>query len=682
MSLNEKRPSEELEPSSKRIKLDELSEEGPLTQEDVTYFKKEAIWRQMQFYKREVNKLTREMTRYRNDIKLSELKIATLDTWYGELISLFKPLVDAEVDAVNENLLLEIDDDKLVARRDQLLKVVTSIVNKIPDNINLQQLSQELATLTLNNKQLSKTKHDLLEKVEDLQQELHQFTNKQLRQQSITLKRVNTSVVDQDEPEKEVAEVKPENKPESPITVNTNSTQPTQEEVNLRQDEIDELNAQVQQLTSSMDLLTQQVASVHEKNLALEQAKNDLQNKLEHLDELAIISSVTYKSLMENYESTKANHDKLDKINQLNQEKLTQLDQDLADITKLIRDESNQEIELLTNQLAKLETDLVRIRTIRDELLSKNTILNAELETGKTNDELNKLNKIFLDRIEFLEQEKRNEEGNDKLQQLSHGELVSQVVNLSDELKQIESAFKDVRQVSMKKLADATEQQNLVKKLNVEKTKADQKYFAAMRLKDAISQENKILKIQIDKSQEMNKNLADLEKSYVAKISLLEQTITDYKTIKQNSINEVAKLQEQNKALNNWKLDKTAQLTKLQTTINDKIKHVSQLQQDRDDRDATINKLTLKLKSTESLLLKYKTNNTSLILAEDEQQIEALRSIAKCSVCSKNWKDTVITVCGHVFCNHCTQERLAARLRRCPSCNKGFSSNDLLSIHL
>lgn len=64
------------------------------------------------------------------------------------------------------------------------------------------------------------------------------------------------------------------------------------------------------------------------------------------------------------------------------------------------------------------------------------------------------------------------------------------------------------------------------------------------------------------------------------------------------------------------------------------------------------------------------------------EQLEALRSIALCSVCSKNWKDTAIKVCGHVFCNDCAKDRLNARLRKCPMCNKQYSYSDLLPVHL
>lgn len=68
---------------------------------------------------------------------------------------------------------------------------------------------------------------------------------------------------------------------------------------------------------------------------------------------------------------------------------------------------------------------------------------------------------------------------------------------------------------------------------------------------------------------------------------------------------------------------------------SDKVQENTSFTQELNEKNLMMGKLEHKLKSTESLLKKYKTNNTSSILQEDERQLEALRSIAKCSVCSK-----------------------------------------------
>ena len=366
-------------------------------------------------------------------------------------------------------------------------------------------------------------------------------------------------------------------------------------------------------------------------------------------------------------------------MNAANIAKINELEKNQVDLKKTLEADLINENDSLKQQLSKCEQDLVRIRTARDELLAKNTILNSQLQDQKTNKSLVELNEIYSRRIDQLTKEKAkttitttetDSSDNDKIQLLRK------------EIDEIEQAFKQTRELTFQKLNSTIDQENLLKKLTIEKTKADQKYFASMRVKDSLTNENKVLKQQVAKSQELIKNLNELETNYLNKIEILTKSLTDYKIIKENSLQENFNLQDEIKSANIAKESLQREIDRLSTKLQGLTLELNQVKDSNKSQSLTIVKLSQKLNQTESTLQKYKSNNTSLLLQEDEQQLEALRSIAKCSVCTKNWKDTAITVCGHVFCSSCTQERLAARLRRCPSCNKGFSSNDLLTIHL
>jgi len=52
-----------------------------------------------------------------------------------------------------------------------------------------------------------------------------------------------------------------------------------------------------------------------------------------------------------------------------------------------------------------------------------------------------------------------------------------------------------------------------------------------------------------------------------------------------------------------------------------------------------------------------------------------------CAVCKKNFKDTAIKSCGHLFCKECVEERLTSRSRKCPQCGKSFGANDHMRVH-
>lgn len=377
---------------------------------------------------------------------------------------------------------------------------------------------------------------------------------------------------------------------------------------------------------------------------------------------------------------------KLTKLNSSNVSRLNELERQQNDLKSVIEGEIIEENEKLKQQLQESENNLVRIRTTRDELLSKNNILTSQLQDQKTNESLVELNNVLSKRVELLTEERLEAivgtPRTGKLEDLSQQELIHKISQLNNEIKEVELAFKQTREITLKKLTSSIDQENLTKKLTIEKNKADQKYFSAMRVKDSLTNENKLLKAQIAKSQDLIKNLNDLEKKYLNKIDLLSNQLVDFRIIKENSLAENSKLHDELKTLNIAQDALHQEVERVNAKLESTLKEHTDLQESNKKRELELAKLQKQLQSTENILQKYKTNNTNSLLQEDEQQLEALRSIAKCSVCSKNWKDTAITVCGHVFCSKCTQERLAARLRRCPSCNRGFSANDLLSIHL
>lgn len=62
-----------------------------------------------------------------------------------------------------------------------------------------------------------------------------------------------------------------------------------------------------------------------------------------------------------------------------------------------------------------------------------------------------------------------------------------------------------------------------------------------------------------------------------------------------------------------------------------------------------------------------------------ELNVQLKRQII-CNVCSENWRDAVVTRCGHMFCHACLKQRLAQRSRKCPTCNCAFELKDVLRV--
>uniref|UniRef100_A0A3B0N7F1 E3 ubiquitin protein ligase n=1 Tax=Theileria annulata TaxID=5874 RepID=A0A3B0N7F1_THEAN len=65
-----------------------------------------------------------------------------------------------------------------------------------------------------------------------------------------------------------------------------------------------------------------------------------------------------------------------------------------------------------------------------------------------------------------------------------------------------------------------------------------------------------------------------------------------------------------------------------------------------------------------------------------EQENAILRRRMTCTVCSENFRDHVITKCGHVFCHHCLSNNIKSRNRKCPQCKITFDKNDTQRIFL
>lgn len=670
----------------KRKPLDKLSEDGPLTQGDVVYFKKEAIWRQMKSYKQKCSLLTKDLSQIKSSYESNERKINVLDAWYEQVINLFGLKEGLDVD-LNESLLIKLTnvptddlDGLLDKRRKQLLAILSPIIeNSKLSNIDkseliekIESLNAEVATLKSENSTLGKLKSQFENKMEDLQTQLLTLTKDYDRKNSKSLQRMSENLNNgTDTKEDATGDDKPEDVKD---TVNAENS--------VDNEEFERISLEIDELKNDNNLLKKLLEELNLKynNSVKENLK--LSDNLGHLGENDLVNSIAYQELAARNKQLNESVNNLQKINDETVNKLSELENKQVSVKQLLDKELADENELLKQQLQKNENDLVRIRTARDELLSKQTILKSELENQTTNEELNKLNKTLHERINTLESDRHESSTDKKLNDLSKDELIQRINMLNSEIKEIEEAFQKIRESSISKITSVIDQENLVKKLTIEKTKADQKYFASMRLKDSLSSENKILKTQINKSQELVNKLNDLEKSYLEKIEILTKSNNDFKMIRQSALQENSKLQESLRAIEVKKSSLEGDLKSMKEKYQEKTLENTNLTQELSENKLAMAKLEHKLKSTDALLKKYKANNTSSILQEDERQLEALRSIAKCSVCSKNWKDTAITVCGHVFCLGCTQERLAARLRRCPTCNKGFSGNDLLSIHL
>lgn len=313
---------------------------------------------------------------------------------------------------------------------------------------------------------------------------------------------------------------------------------------------------------------------------------------------------------------------------------------------------------------------MVRIRTTRDELLGKVAILEAK--TTKT---------TMLGNLQHAIDTLKGQWST--IGDRSKSDAQSQDALLK-ELQELELAFKELSHITHKKFQEYINQESILSKLTVEKAKADQKYFAAMRSKDSILVENKNLSKCLSKSNELISQLKDSDKLLQNKIDNLNEQL-------QLSQGNEKRLIESNKATTLKIMDMNTEISTMKKSLdtskeenNENIAKITKLETKLHDSDTELKTLQLKASHAEAKCAKLQNSLNS----EDggtgplQEELENFRSLVYCSLCSKNWKNMVIKTCGHVFCDECCKERLASRMRKCPTCNKPFSGNDLLLVHL
>ncbi|GEQ67533.1 hypothetical protein JCM33374_g1198 [Metschnikowia sp. JCM 33374] len=661
-----------LEPSKKP--LQKLSDDGPLTQQDVVYFKKEAIWRQMKYYKLQAGELQREITKQEQRYAAFLAVHSLLENWYKSVVCVLK---DGEKP---QSINLSSTEDEIKMLLDERRSTLVSLLQgTAPDTLEDKlAIFSDIVALKAEKEKAEHLQNALKDKLHTMETQLDDALKENDRKNSKTLLRVSQNSLSKAE-EPEPVQNGSQNGSKKLDTENT-----TLDDHSYKQ-ELEDLKIEIAQLKAGNQSLDERLQSSLAKLSLAEEASSELTRRLHDLDETDLMKSRHYLALLDQKNTLAEALAHVTRIKDDLTTRLRNFDEKEGNFVRGVSKELEEENHRLKDLLTKAESDLVRVRTVRDELLGKQIVLKSEIENKTTNEELTKMNDLLNERLKSLESTRKSDcdiNSDTSLESLEKPEIIKRFMVLKEELKDIENAFQSTREVNLARLKEVVDREGLMKKLTIEKNKADQKYFASMRLKDSLAAENKVLKSQVTKSQELVNKLGELEKSYVSKIDLLTKSVDEYRIIKESSLQENSKMQETIKKLTKVRELAGKEINMLKEELSRTKKDKSDAVSDLSAQKTKESKLEAKLLATESLLVKYKQNNTSSILQEDEKQLEALRSITKCSVCSKNWKNTAITACGHVFCEGCVQERLAARLRRCPTCNKGFSSNDLLSIHL
>lgn len=194
--------------------------------------------------------------------------------------------------------------------------------------------------------------------------------------------------------------------------------------------------------------------------------------------------------------------------------------------------------------LMRAESDLARIRNTRDELFADQQIRkNAQDQEKTAAAKLQELADAREARISALESEierfrlqvegsKTVENVDDiPLEQLrfKYTSLERQYSMLNTELASMQTAYKKFSTLASQKVTDFGALEEKVARLTAEKSKADQKYFAAMKSKEARDVEVRTLRMQNSKTSDIVSQLKESEAATRSLISNMDKQVSETK---------------------------------------------------------------------------------------------------------------------------------------------------------
>lgn len=273
-----------------------------------------------------------------------------------------------------------------------------------------------------------------------------------------------------------------------------------------------------------------QLETLETENEKLTAQITTLNTKLSHLSDDDYSRTDLFKHLKSQHEDVIKRINHLEATNVQLREEAQKLHEERTAYQIQVEKESEMAIAERESQLAQAETDLARIRTGRDELMADVQMRKTAQAQERTSvEQVRELASAKEERIKALESEierlrSRTGEADtpasppSSLDGLTTEELQSRYSSLekkytllNNELQSMQTAFKRTSALASQKVQNITALEEKSMRLSAEKSRADQKYFAAMKAKEAREQEVRTLRAQNSKSSEMVSSLKDSE---------------------------------------------------------------------------------------------------------------------------------------------------------------------------
>ena len=384
----------------------------------------------------------------------------------------------------------------------------------------------------------------------------------------------------------------------------------------------------------------EQLDALEAANEKLTKEVTTLNVKMTHLTDDDYAKTDLFKHLKSQHEDVIKRINDLEATNVKLREEAEKLQAERTAYRVQLELESQAAVSEKGAQLRQAESDLTRIRTVRDELVSDVAMRKAAQNQDRLSvNQIKELAASKEDRVKALESEVERLgsllNGSDfppptspdveaiPLEELRnrYATIERQYSMLKNELQSMGNAYKKASALANQKVGDLSALEDKAARLVAEKSKADQKYFGAMREKEARDQEFRTSRAQNAKSSEIVAQLKEAEAASRALLVNLEKQLAETKDAFSSMTGQHRKSQ-QEAAEQQIKLQGLeAQIDELKKSLGVKDNSINSISSTHRKAEVEIEALKVRLAESEKSVQSWQKKG----LGNQSQEYEALR---------------------------------------------------------
>ncbi|KAK4067731.1 hypothetical protein Trihar35433_6291 [Trichoderma harzianum] len=454
-----------------------------------------------------------------------------------------------------------------------------------------------------------------------------------------------------------------------------------------------ELLVKYEEATAAATKQKEQLEALLAELKTLQEENTSLKARRETLSDEDYIRTDVFKQFKSQNEDLIKRINTLEATNKSLREEAEKLQAERTAFRTQLEADMNQVAQDYEADIAARDQDLTRVRSARDEILAENMQRRANAEQERiAMEHIKELVTAKEDRISALELELArlkpagDEETGDAgdVDDISEEDLRQRYkklrqdfASINQELPAMEKAYKKMKDLAQKKVLDFTALEEKVAILIAEKSKADQKYFAARKDADTRNSEIRTLRHQSGKSAELIAQLKDFESQTRTLLSNLEKQSADLRQANAALVAESKKIESNSLEAVRKSESVTKQVGDLTNLVKSKDASTAVIRERNAMQEVEVEKLKVRIEHMQ----KDRDSWKNKALSNSSEEEDMLRTMALCTVCRTNFKNTALKTCGHLFCNKCVDDRISNRMRKCPSCSRAFDKMDVMQVH-